>query len=72
MSPIGNNIAIIRNSRNFRRAEYLDNGNIIVDMTDGRKLTIFHVPVMEWLSFYITSTEAELNELTRRHGFRFE
>lgn len=72
MSPIGNNITIIRNSQNFRRAEYLDNGNVIVDMTDGRKLTIFRVPVMEWLCFYVTSTEAELHELTRRHGFRFE
>lgn len=78
MPTIANNVVKFINSRSFLQAEYKDNvyndntGTITVDLIDGRRLKIYRVKVMDWLSLYCNTTDNEVNNLTQHYGFCFK
>ncbi|MBE6458042.1 MAG: hypothetical protein E7011_04540 [Alphaproteobacteria bacterium] len=63
-------------SRSFTYAEYISNydddkhGTIIVHITDGRKLKIFRVKVMDWMGLCAKTDDEEVQKLGRIYGSR--
>lgn len=78
MSKVANNVAKFIISRSFTRAEYIDykdddrTGTILIDVEDGQKLKIFRVSIMDWLSLYCNTTDDEVYNLMKNHGFCFK
>ena len=75
MTKVANNVAKFVNSNSFKRAEYTDykederTGTVVIDLTDGRKLKIYRVKLMDWLGFYCNTTDNEVHQLIQNHGF---
>lgn len=67
---VANNVAKFANSRSFLRAEYVYKaedekyGTVVIDTNDGRKLEIYRVSVMDWLSLYVNTTDEVVDKLT--------